>query len=84
METLSRWIRQSQSVLRWEGDAYGQVLVTAFSSMWNPPKPLWRFRYFTGVEGQNLSLGDIAFTVARLGFVATSKIEGDEVWSPWL
>src|SRR3977135_4149105 len=29
METLSRWIRRSQSVLRWEGDAFGQVLVNA-------------------------------------------------------
>ena len=35
-------------------------------------------------DGQNLSLGDMVFTVALLGFVATFKIEGDEVWRPEL
>jgi hypothetical protein len=38
METLSKWIRQSQSVLRCEADAYGQVLVKALTGQLIGPK----------------------------------------------
>ena len=43
-----------------------------------------RLSDLSGVDGQNLLLGGMVFTVARLGFVATFKIERDDVWSPWL